>query len=219
MKNVMNENSTIIRFLTRLCDLILVNLLLVVCYGTVVCSGAVLASVYGVLMKLSWGEEAFPVKDTVKGIRSNFNPAFPATLLLFVDVTALSIVRQYLFEAELLFDPILWILLAFSALFLTAILSWLFPLIGRFENSFRGHFKNACLLSLKYFKTTLMITCVNLMPFLCTTAFPTYLSFWVGLFGLIGLAGGAYINACYLRNAFEAIGRETKAEGRKGRFE
>lgn len=219
MKNAMNENSAMIRFLTRLCDLILVNLLLLVFYGTVVCSGAVLASVYGVLMKLSWGEEVSPVKDMLKGIKSNFNQAVSATLLLFVDVTALSIVRQYLFETELLFSPLLWIVLAFFALCLTAILSWLFPLIGRFENSFRGHFKNACLLSLKCFKTTLTITCINLLPLLFTTAFPSYLGFWAGLFGLIGLAGGAYINAYYLRNAFEAVGREIEAEGMKGRFE
>lgn len=215
----MNEQNPVIRFLARLCDLILVNLLLIVLYGTVVCSGAALASVYGVFMKQMWGDEVSPVRDILKGVKANFNSTFPATLLLLVDVTALAIVRTYLFEEELLFDPIIWIVLAFAALFLTAILSWLFPLMGRYENTFKGHFKNACLLSLKCFKTTVMITCVNLMPILTSTAFFTYLSFWAGFFGLIGLAAGAYINSYYLRIAFESVGRETETEGMRGRFE
>lgn len=219
MKGSMNENNLIIRVLTRICDLILVNLLLIFLYFTVVCSGAVLAAVYGVLMKLSWGDEVSPLRDTLKGVKEQFMPTFPATLLLLVDVTALAIVQRYLFEAELLFDPIIWIILAFAALFLTAILSWLFPLMGRFDNTFKGHFKNACLLSLKCFKTTLLITCVNLMPLLCTTCFPTYLGFWAALFGFIGMAGGAYINSYYLRQVFEGIQRENSAEGMKGRFE
>lgn len=216
---MMNENNPVIRFLSRLCDLILVNLLLIVLYGTVVCSGAALASVYNTFMKLIWGDEVSPLKDLLKGVKTNFNPTFPATLLLLVDVTALTIVRTYLFEEELLFDPIIWIVLAFAAVFLTAILSWLFPLMGRFDNSFRGQLKNACLLSIKCPKTTLLITAVNLMPLLCTTAFPEYLSFWAGLWGLVGLAGGAYINSHYLRSAFESVQRENEAEGMVGRFE
>ena len=190
------------RFLSRVFDLLMLNLLLDFLCLTIVLIGSVITSLYSLSFKMMYQEEDEVLKPFFRGIRDNIVPSFPATLLLFVDVLLIAVCHEALFAEVLLFSPILLIGLVIVALLLTALLSYLFPLIARFENTFPRHLGNAVRLALANLPVTCLVTLINLLPYLSLVLFPQN-GYLIGFWVLIGIAGGVYVNSYYLRGVFE----------------
>ena len=200
-----HPDGLLIRFLTKVCDLLLLNLALVLSCVTVVFSGTAVTSLYTVTLKMIRGQDYTPIKDFLRALRENFLPSFPAAIMLFVDVTLLAVLRAALYAETLLISPMLFILLTIIAVFLTALLSWLFPLLARFENTFSGYLNNAVRLSLVNLPVTFLLTAVNLLPLLlCLLISPSLgvvFAFWL----LFGFAAGAWVNSFYLNRIFQSL--------------
>ena len=198
-------DSFLIRFLTKVCDLLFLNIMFVLSCATVVFSGAAVTSLYAMMLKMMRGRDCAPLKDFLRALRENFLPSFPATILLFVDVTLLAILRAALCAETLLMPPTLFVLLAIIAVFLSALLSWLFPLLARFENTFSRHLSNAVRLSLVNLPVTSLLTAVNLLPLLLCVLIPSSLgvvfAFWLSF----GCAAGGWANSFYLNRIFESL--------------
>lgn len=194
-----------IQFLTRVCDLLLLNLALVLSCATVACSGAAITSLYAVTLKMLRGQGDTPVKDFLRTLRESFLPSFPATLLLFADLTLLAVLCTALYAEELLLSPALFVLLAIAAVLFTAVLSWLFPLLARFENTFPRHLANAVKLALARLPVTCLMTLVDLLPLLLCLLFPALTGYFAAFWLLIGFAAGAWVNSFYLNRSFEAL--------------
>jgi uncharacterized membrane protein YesL len=198
-------DSLLIRFLTKICDLLFLNIVFVLSCATIIVSGAAVTSLYAVTLKMMRGQNYAPIKDFLRALRENFLPSFPATILLFVDVTLLAILRAALCAETLLMPPTLFVLLAIIAVFLSALLSWLFPLLARFENTFSRHLSNAVRLSLVNLPVTSLLTAVNLLPLLLCVLIPSSLgvvfAFWLSF----GCAAGGWANSFYLNRIFESL--------------
>ena len=198
-------DSFLIRFLTKTCDLLFLNIMFVLSCVTIVFSGAAVTSLYAVTLKMIRGQDYAPVKDFLRALRENFLPSFPATILLFVDVTLLAILRAALCAETLLMPPTLFVLLAIIAIFLTALLSWLFPLLSRFENTVSRHLNNAVRLSLVNLPVTFLLTAVNLLPLLLCLLIPPSLGVVFAFWLLFGFAAGAWVNSFYLNRIFQSL--------------
>ena len=198
-------DSFLIRFLTKVCDLLFLNIMFVLSCTTVVFSGAAVTSLYAMMLKMMRGRDCAPLKDFLRALRENFLPSFPATILLFVDVTLLALLHTALYAETLLMPPALFILLAVIAVFLTALLSWLFPLLARFENTFPNHLSNAARLAVANLPVTFLLTAVNLLPLLLCVLIPASLGVVFAFWMLFGFAAGAWANAFYLNRIFETL--------------
>ena len=200
-----HPDGLLIRFLTKVCDLLLLNLALVLSCVTVVFSGTAVTSLYTVTLKMIRGQDYTPIKDFLRALRENFLPSFPAAIMLFVDVTLLAVLRAALYAETLLISPMLFILLTIIAVFLTALLSWLFPLLARFENIFSRHLSNAVRLSLVNLPVTFLLTTVNLLPLLLCLLIPTSLGVVFAFWLLFGFGAGAWVNSFYLNRIFQSL--------------
>ena len=198
-------DSLLIRFLTKTCDLLFLNIMFVLSCVTIVFSGAAVTSLYAVTLKMIRGQDYAPVKDFLRALRENFLPSFPAAILLLVDVTLLAVLRAALYAETLLMPPTLFVLLAIITILLTALLSWLFPLLARFENTFSRHLNNAVRLSLVNLPVTFLLTTVNLLPLLLCLLIPPSLGVVFAFWLLFGFAAGAWVNSFYLNRIFEAL--------------
>ena len=105
MNNLFQPNSWPIRFLTRVCDLIILNVLALIFCATIVCSGAAITALYSVTLRMMRKEEGFIVKGFFRAFRSNFIPSVPATILLFVDVLLFAVLHHALYAEVLVFSP------------------------------------------------------------------------------------------------------------------
>lgn len=195
-------DSWLIRFLTKVCDLLFLNILFLLSCMTIVLSGAAITSLYAVTLKMMRGEDYTPSKDFFRELRRNFLSSIPAAVLFFVDVMLVAMLRTVLYAETLLIQPALFVSLSIAAIFLTALLSYLFPLLARFENTFPKHLWNAGRLALANLPVTFLLTIVNLLPLLLSLIFPSLLgpvaAFWL----LFGFAAGAYLNSFYLNRIF-----------------
>ena len=198
-------DSLLIRFLTKTCDLLFLNIMFVLSCVTIVFSGAAVASLYAVTLKMIRGQDYAPIKGFLRALRENFLPSFSATILLFLDVTLLAVLRAALYAETLLMPPTLFVLLAIITILLTALLSWLFPLLARFENTFSRHLNNAVRLSLVNLPVTFLLTTVNLLPLLLCLLIPPSLGVVFAFWLLFGFAAGAWVNSFYLNRIFEAL--------------
>ena len=196
-------DSFLIRFLTKTCDLLFLNIMFVLSCVTIVFSGAAVTSLYAVTLKMIRGQDYAPIKGFLRALRENFLPSFSATILLFLDVTLLAVLRAALYAETLLMPPTLFVLLAIITILLTALLSWLFPLLARFENTFSRHLNNAVRLSLVNLPVTFLLTTVNLLPLLLCLLIPPSLGVVFAFWLLFGFAAGAWVNSFYLNRIFE----------------
>lgn len=194
--------SWLIRFLTRVCDLMILNILLILACVTVVLSGDGVVSLYAVTLRMHRGTEESPGKSFLRALRGNFIPSVPTALLLFVDVTLIASLRQILFAETLVLSPVLFVFFVIAALFLTALLSYLFPLLARFENTFLHHLGNAARMAVANLPVTFMLTAVNLLPVLIPLFFPQMTGAVIAFWLLIGFSAGAYVNSFYLNRIF-----------------
>lgn len=201
---MLHPDSWLIRFLTRVCDLLFLNIALVLSCCTVVFSGAAVTALYSITLKMMRGQDCDPVKGFFRALRENFLASSFAAILLLTDVTLLAVLRGVLYAETLLMPPVIFVLLAILAVFLTALLSYLFPLLARYENTFLNHLGNAIRLALANLPVTVLMTTVNLLPLLIGLLFPVLLGAVFAFWLLFGFAAGAWMNSFYLNRIFES---------------
>ena len=198
-----NRNCPLIaRFLTTVCDLIFLNVIFFAAFCTIVCTGAAVTALYRTALTLFQEQDRTPVRDFLRNLRKSFTASTPAALLLFADLTLLAVLSRALYAETLLFSPELFVLLSLAAVLLTALLSYLFPLLACFQNAFPKHLGNAARLALANLPVTSFVTTVNLLPFLSLLFLPQLFGVFLAVWLLIGAAAGAYANLFYLRNVF-----------------
>jgi len=200
--NLLQPDSWLIRFLTRVCDLLILNLFLILGCMTVAFSGAAITALYDVTLRMIQKKDCDTVKGFLRAVRENFISSVPATILLFLDITMIALLRYALYAETLIFSPSLFILLAIAAVVMSAVLSYLFPLLAHFDNTFLCHLGNAIRLALANLPVTFLITLVNLLPPLLLMLWPNLVGYVAAFWLLIGFAAGAYVNSFYLCRIF-----------------
>lgn len=199
---MLRSDSWLIRFLTKVCDLLLLNIIFVLSCATIILSGAAVTSLYAVALKMIRREDYEPIKSFLRELRRNFLSSVPATILLFIDILLIGFLRIALYAETLMISPNLFIFLTIAAIFLSALLSYLFPLLARFENTFSKHFGNAARLAVANLPVTFLLTTVNLLPLLLGIFIPSLLGILFAFWLIFGFAAGAYLNAFYLNRIF-----------------
>ena len=197
--------SRLIRFLTAVCDLMILNILLVLSCVTVVFSGDGVVSLYTVTQRMFRGTEDSPGKSFLRALRGNFIPSVPSTLLLLADVTMIAVLRRVLYAETLLLSPTVFVLLTIITIFLTALLSYLFPLTARFNNTFVRHLGNAARLAVANLPVTFLITGVNLFPVILPLLLPQLLGIVAAFWLVAGFSVGAWMNSFYLNRIFSRM--------------
>ena len=166
MKNLFDPESLPMRVLGRVADLMLINLLFLLCSLPVFTLGASLSAFYAVSFKLLEEEEGHVCKRYLSAFRENLRQAtvlwlmaLVAALILVVD---LAIYRLYASS----FSRIILLLLYLVLLIYAMTFSYLFPLQGRFRNPIRQTLRNAFLLSFLHFPVTALVVPVTFAPLL-----------------------------------------------------
>lgn len=199
---MLHPDSWFIRFLTKICDLMLLNILFIFALMTVVFSGTAVTALYTVTLRMIQGKPYTPVKDFLRAAKENFVTSVPATILFFVNGMLIFLLCNLLYAESLAFFWPVFVLLSISIILLSALLSYLFPLLAQFENTFSRHLGNAIWLSMSNLPTTFFLATVNLLPVLCILFFPGAFGYFLAFEQLIGLAAGAYVNSFYLNRVF-----------------
>lgn len=195
-----NIDNPFTRTLSDIGDLIILNVLFIICCVPVITVGASIAASYKVAVLLADRSCSSVIQSFFRAFKENFKMSSFAWL--YSGVIICLMVVQYFFILSLdagLFRNVWSVLLLVFLFSFAALLAYVFPLITRYDNSISQHIKNSALLSVAHFPRTVLMVVLSLLPFFLLSVKPALflysLPFWI----LIGFAVIIKINAAILR--------------------
>ena len=190
--------NPVMRALSTTADLIVLNLLTILCCLPVVTVGAALTALNTAAIKIVRGEETAPVKDYFRAFRVNFKKG-TILGLVFLLVFAVLIV-DYLAAGNAV--SILRPVIAAIALLVLMLGQYAFAMLARYENTLRGTLKNAMLLSIGYFPRTLGMAVFAAALWLLAIQF---LRYGAPILFLFGFSLPCYVTILLLRKVFDNL--------------
>ena len=212
MSSFFNMDSPIMRFLSRLCDLIILNLLTIVCCIPVVTAGASITALFSVTLKMVKGEESYILRGFFKGFKENFKQSTIIWLIiavlglfLFVDYRAAAVLPGNM-------KDIFQVLIGAVVIVYLMVLTYIFPYVARFRNDIKNIFKNSLLIAVLNLPWTLVLIICPLALFFITFLTTTTLVYGSMLWILFGFALVAYLSSIIFRKVFVKYEPKEKEE-------
>lgn len=190
MSRFFDMDSPVMRFLNRVGDLLILNIIMFICCIPVITVGAAYTAMHYVLLKIVRDREGYLVRGFFKSFVANFKQATLIWLLMLL-VIAVYVGDILIFNySGIVFPKGVVIAVLAVAIVLLMISVYVFPLLARFDNSIRNTLKNAMMLAFANLpKTILMIGCYALPLVICY--FSSYALLFVIMFGISAPAYGA----------------------------
>ena len=202
-----NPDSRIMIFLSHVADLVILNILWLLCCIPVVTIGASTTAMYHVIRHWQKDSVSSIMRDFFQSFKEDFKQATPVYLILLIPTVAV------VMNAMLIFNPdnsaavpsyllVIWFI---SALILLFISSFVYPVMAFFADSIFKTLRNAMVLALANLPRTILISVLNLLPvillFVNLSFFLQSSIFWL----LIGGALVAYLNMSILKPVFKKL--------------
>lgn len=200
MKRLFDPDSPFIHVLSDLADLVILNLLWLLCCLPVVTAGASTAALYRCTLNMAYLRGGRRARAFFTAFRENFRQATLLWLIL------LAVLALLLADAWLVYQQA--IPYAFSFLVGPGLVIWafaaayVFPLCAQFENTLGGTLKNALVFSSTHPLRSLLMILLDLLPlllyWLSPAAFLPLAPCWL----LFASAVTAYVNCLLLKKVF-----------------
>ena len=203
---LLDPDSPIMSFLARVADLVILNVLWLLCCLPVVTAGASTTAMYHVVRHLQEESISSVTRDFFRSFKSDFRQATPAYLLLLIP-TAAVVMNAWILSAQSsdivpVYVRAIWMV---SALMLTFVVSFVYPVMAYFDDTVWKTLRTAAVLAVAKLPRTVLISAINLLPIIMLfVSLPFFLRssiFWL----LIGGSLTAYLNMLILRPVFKKI--------------
>ena len=198
MRQIFDMDNPLMRTLSMVADLLILNVLTMVCSLAVVTAGPALTALYDRALAMARQEDTYIIKPYFRAFKLNLKKGMLLGLLFLV----LAALLYFDYYAARTYVPVLSPVIAGIAVLLLAILEYAFALLARYENTLGGTLKNAVSLAIVYFPRTLAMVVFTLALWLLSIQ---YFS-WGSLVLLIcGVSLPAFVNALLLRGVFAKL--------------
>ena len=208
-----NPDSPLMSFLTRLADLVILNLLWLVCCVPVVTIGASTTAMYHVLRHLQDGGVTSITRDFFQSFKSDFKQATLVYLVLLIPTVAV-VMNAWILSGQSsdvvpVYVRAVWMV---SVLLLTFVVSFVYPVMAYFEDTVWKTLRTAAVLAVAKLPRTILISILNLLPIIVMfVSFAFFLQssiFWL----LIGGSLTGYLNMLILKPVFKKLIPESDAD-------
>lgn len=205
MRGLFNMDSGLFRFLSRLADIIILNLVFIVCSIPIVTIGASVTAMYYVLLKMKDNEEGYILRSFFHSFRQNVKQATVIWLIILLVAAVLGTDIFLVSAMEGSMVKIMQVFIFMGWFFWLMLFCYVFPLQAKFYNPIRATLRNALLLALGNFPWTICMMAVTVVAVVVT--FWNGYTLWYGLLVWIlgGFAGVGWINSHLLYRIFKKI--------------
>jgi len=183
--------------ISRLGDLVILNILFLVCCIPIVTIGASITAMYSVTKKMVEEREGYILKSFFKAFKENFRQSTVMWLILLVSGMIVSadlyICNHVMQEGLLQTFAKGFLLLAFLLIVFVAL--YALTLQCTFENTIKNTLKNALLISLGHTPWSLLMSVLALSPFIALLYFGEYFGTELLAMLIIWFSGVAYVNS------------------------
>lgn len=158
-----NLDSPLMQFLSRMADLMWLNILTFICCIPIITIGPALTAMHYMCLKMVRNEECYITKGFFKSFKENFKQATIIWLLLLVMIVVFVgdfVIMKY---AQLDFPKVLQILILIVAVLTLFTATFVFPVLARFDNTISRTLKNAFVMSILQFPKTILMVIMGLI--------------------------------------------------------
>ena len=157
MGKLFDLDSPVMRALSRVADMMILNLLTLLLCSPVITAGSALSAMFYVELKWARKEEGYTVRPFFQQFKANFKQATGEWLIMLVLVVVLALDLLMFRQVPDLFPKVIRYLVIGVTIILYLLLQWVFPLQSHFVNNVKTTFKNSALMAIANFPRTLGI--------------------------------------------------------------
>ncbi|MBR4993315.1 MAG: YesL family protein [Lachnospiraceae bacterium] len=185
----LNIDSPLMRFLSRMGDLMLLNILTAILCLPIITAGAAITALHYVSLKMVRGEEGYIFKDYMRSFKQNFKQATAIWAIGLVII--LIFVGDYyiLLNAENVPQGLGMIILAVSII-VFVVSRYIFPVLSHFENTTLKTIKNGVFMSLMAVPKAFCMAILEITPivllYFTVRVMPLVLLFGISLPAYLG---------------------------------
>lgn len=206
MSNLFDMNNRFFQIMGKISDLIILNILCLVCCIPVITAGASITALYFVTMKMVNNEESYVIKSFFKSFRQNFRQATCIHLIFLIAATL--IFFDFRITGQLQKGPLATLM--FYAFFCVAflfilIVLYAYPILAKFYNSTKNILLNSILMAIRHLPYTIFMIIITFCPLGLILFFPN-IRVQATLMGIYLIAGAgliAYFNSFFLVKIFD----------------
>lgn len=204
MDKLFNMDNKFFTVMGRVADLIMLNVVCLICCLPIVTIGASLTALHYVTLKMARNEESYIIRSFFKSFKQNFKQATIINLIMLVIAAILYMDLNIVPNLGGTMSQVLYILfIAFGIIYLMVFL-YIYPVLAKFYNSIKNTFRNAFLMSIRHLPYTLLMAVITLIPFavfFVPNVRAQSLLFMVLI--LFGISLEAFINGHFLVKIFD----------------
>lgn len=157
-------DSPLMQGLGKVADLLLLNLLALLCCIPVVTVGASMTALHYMALKMARNEECYIARGFFKSFKQNFKQATLIWLLMIFVMVVLVVDFLIMNNSGVEFNVVIRVIITVFALFVFCGSIYVFPVLAKFENTIWRTIKNAFLMSVMQFPKTVLMVIFYIFP-------------------------------------------------------
>lgn len=206
MGKLFDLDSPFMRALSRMGDLMILNILVLLLCIPIVTAGAAFTAMHFVLLKIVRDEEGYLVKGFFKSFKQNFRQATIIWLIMLFLAALIILDLAILNFSGMDLPRIYTILILAVALILLIIGIYVFPVLARFDNSIKNTLRNSFFIAFLNLPKSILMLVLLVLP-IVIAYFSSYSVIFVMLFGI---SAPAYASAYLYSKIFKRFEPEVE---------
>ena len=164
MDRLFNMDNKFFTVMGRVADLIMLNVVFLICCLPIVTIGASLTALHYVTLKMARNEESYIIRSFFKSFKQNFKQATVINLIMLAVAAILYMDLRIVGNIGGTMSQVLYIVFfAFGILYLMVFL-YIYPVLAKFYNSIKNTFRNAFLMAIRHLPYTVLMAVITLLP-------------------------------------------------------
>ena len=211
MRSILDPDSPVLQFITKLVNSVWLNILWFVCCIPVITIGPATTALFYACQKMARDEEGYVTRAFFHSFRENFKQGTIIGLIMTVS-GAMIIVDGWVLLRLYKTSPF-WTIVA--AVFIVACVGWLilfmwiFPLLAHFENTTAAMFKNAIMLGMRFLLCSALMAAVYAIMALLIIYVMTPLV-------IFGMGTCAFLNSILIKNILIQCEKKSSGQSEEG---
>lgn len=211
-----NMDNIFFRTISKLVDLVWINILTVICSLPVVTAGAAITAMFYNLLRMADNDEGALTRGFFRAFKENFKKATKIWLCILAAVLILGsnlyLIRIGVMEGYGIMETASMVVLIVLLGAVLMISIYIFSLLSRYDNTLEGTIKNAALLAVAFLPRSLSMLVILFFPVALMTLSNYFMIFWF----LYGMAFPGYLIAMQMLRVLQKMAPAGEEEDELG---
>lgn len=201
MINLFGIDNKFFETLEKISNIVILNFLYILFSIPIITIGASTTATYFVAMKIVANEEGYIFRTFIKSFKENFKISTIVWIMIML-VGGVLILDFHISNAisNSSISNVFKLILTMVSIIIIFNITYVFPIICKFDNSIKNTIINAILISIQNLPYTIIMSLLNLIPIISILFFSNYLGYIAFFYIIIGYGIVSCINSFFLNN-------------------